>query len=156
MNVTYVKIMDYENKADRTLGENEPNSNPIKANLTQFQTQYEPNQSQFKPSIELHRSAAEIPARRETQFLSPNGAKRSRRTEQCHLSRPSFRPKNHLYPFIQALAIVYNFLVDQSNKYYGIWWRVLSTNNLQILYGDGQGKARIPSISRKSSNASSW
>ncbi|MHC4595694.1 MAG: hypothetical protein ACYS19_12220 [Planctomycetota bacterium] len=33
MNISIATIMDYDNKRDWTLGENEPNSNPIKANL---------------------------------------------------------------------------------------------------------------------------
>ena len=33
VNVTPLVIMDYEEKSDWTLGENEPNSKPIKANL---------------------------------------------------------------------------------------------------------------------------
>ena len=32
MNVNLYNTTDYENKSDWTLGENEPNSNPIKAN----------------------------------------------------------------------------------------------------------------------------
>ena len=31
-------------------------------------------------------------------------------------------------------------LDDQSIDYYGVWWYVLSTNNLLISYGDGQGR----------------
>ena len=38
MNVTSIKIKDYENKPNWTLGKNEPNSNPIYAKQTQFQT----------------------------------------------------------------------------------------------------------------------
>jgi hypothetical protein len=33
MNVTAVLVKDYENKRNWTLGENKPNSNPIKPNL---------------------------------------------------------------------------------------------------------------------------
>ncbi len=33
MNVNLYNTTDYENKRDWTLGENKPNSNPIKANL---------------------------------------------------------------------------------------------------------------------------
>ncbi len=33
MNVTKVLIKDYENKTNWTLGENEPKTNPIKANF---------------------------------------------------------------------------------------------------------------------------
>ncbi len=33
MNVSILLQLDYENKRDWTLGENKPNSNPIKANL---------------------------------------------------------------------------------------------------------------------------
>ena len=33
MNITSFYTVDYENKSNWTLGENEPNTNPIKANL---------------------------------------------------------------------------------------------------------------------------
>jgi len=33
MNVSSILTTDYENKSDRTLGENKPNSNPIKPNF---------------------------------------------------------------------------------------------------------------------------
>ena len=49
MNVSVDIEMNYNNKTDRTPGENEPNTNPIKANLTQFQSKtnpIKPNQSQ--------------------------------------------------------------------------------------------------------------
>ena len=36
MNVSIFSKMDYENKSNWTLGENKPNSNPIKPNQTQF------------------------------------------------------------------------------------------------------------------------
>jgi len=36
MNVTSFYTVDYENKHNWTLGENKPNSKPIKANQTQF------------------------------------------------------------------------------------------------------------------------
>ena len=55
MNVSTVKTADYENKSNWTLGENEPNTNPIKANTKPIkantmpkQTQYKVNQSQFQ------------------------------------------------------------------------------------------------------------
>ena len=54
MNVNNVLTKDYENICDWTLGENEPktnpikaNSNPIKANKMPKQTQYKANQTQF-------------------------------------------------------------------------------------------------------------
>jgi len=37
MNVSPYNTKDYENLSDWTLGENKPNSNPNKANQTQFQ-----------------------------------------------------------------------------------------------------------------------
>jgi len=37
MNVSILSQMAYENKSDWTLGENKPNSNPIKANLKRAQ-----------------------------------------------------------------------------------------------------------------------
>ena len=48
----YVSIflkMAYKNKHNWTLGENKPNSNPIKPNLSQFRCQSNPKQTQFKP-----------------------------------------------------------------------------------------------------------
>ncbi|MBW8040168.1 MAG: hypothetical protein FVQ85_09240 [Planctomycetes bacterium] len=54
MNVNKVTTIDYEDKCDWTLGQNEPNtnpikanSNPIKANIMPKQTQYEPKQTQL-------------------------------------------------------------------------------------------------------------
>jgi len=49
MNVTSFHTREYENIANWTLGENKPNTNPIKANIMPKQTQYEPNQTQTKP-----------------------------------------------------------------------------------------------------------
>jgi len=53
MNVTSFITTVYENNSNWTLGENKPNSNPIKANTKPIkankmpkQTQYEPNQTQ--------------------------------------------------------------------------------------------------------------
>jgi len=37
MNVTSLITVDYENKSDWTLGENEPNTNPIKPNFQRAQ-----------------------------------------------------------------------------------------------------------------------
>jgi len=55
MNVSTVITAEYENKTNWTLGENEPNtnpirtqSNPIKANIMPKQNQYKPKQSQFQ------------------------------------------------------------------------------------------------------------
>jgi hypothetical protein len=48
MNVTSLITVDYENKSNWTLGENKPNSKPIKAKTNPIQTQYEPNQTQFQ------------------------------------------------------------------------------------------------------------
>jgi len=55
MNVNLYNTTDYENKSNWTLGENEPNTNPIKANFpaprgetNPIQTQYKPNQTQFQ------------------------------------------------------------------------------------------------------------
>ncbi len=56
MNVTSLITVDYENIANCQLGENKPNTNPIKANTkpikaktNPIQTQNEPNQTQFHP-----------------------------------------------------------------------------------------------------------
>jgi len=61
MNLTSLITVVYENKSNWTLGENKPNtnpirtqSNPIKANKMPKQTQYKPNQSQFQKG---HRAA---------------------------------------------------------------------------------------------------
>ncbi|GAH66262.1 unnamed protein product, partial [marine sediment metagenome] len=55
MNVTSLITVDYENIANWTLGENKPNTNPIKANTKPIkankmpkQTQYKAKQSQFQ------------------------------------------------------------------------------------------------------------
>jgi len=55
MNLTSLITVDYENKSNWTLGENKPNSKPIKANTKPIkankmpkQTQYKPKQSQFQ------------------------------------------------------------------------------------------------------------
>jgi len=53
MNVKPYNTTDYENKSNWTLGENKPNSKPIKPNTKPKQTQYKantkPKQSQTKP-----------------------------------------------------------------------------------------------------------
>ncbi len=63
MNVTSLITVDYENIANWTLGENKPNTNPIKANTKPIkantmpiQTQYKAKQSQFQrqKSAALH------------------------------------------------------------------------------------------------------
>ncbi len=49
MNVSAVKTKEYENKCNWTLGENEPNTNPIKPNQSQLKPikcQNKPNQTQ--------------------------------------------------------------------------------------------------------------
>jgi hypothetical protein len=48
MNVTSLITVDYENIANWKLGENKPNSKPIKPNTNPKQTQYKANQSQYK------------------------------------------------------------------------------------------------------------
>ncbi len=63
MNVNVFPTKDYENKFNGTLGENEPKTNPIKANQSQSkpikankmpkQTQYEPKQNQFLSAISV-------------------------------------------------------------------------------------------------------
>jgi len=57
MNVSKVLTRDYGNKSNWTLGENKPNSNPIKANFPAprdethpIQTQNKPNQTKFQPA----------------------------------------------------------------------------------------------------------
>ncbi len=49
VNVTSLITVAYENKSNWTLGENKPNSNPIKANKMPKQTQYKANQTQSCP-----------------------------------------------------------------------------------------------------------
>jgi len=49
MNVNPYNTTAYENISNWTLGENKPNSNPIKPNLSQFRCQSNPKQTQFKP-----------------------------------------------------------------------------------------------------------
>jgi hypothetical protein len=48
MNVTSLITVEYENISNWTLGENKPNTNPIKANSKPIQSQFKANQSQFK------------------------------------------------------------------------------------------------------------
>ena len=48
MNVTAALTKGYENKSNWAICENEPKTNPIKANIMPKQTQYEPNQSQLQ------------------------------------------------------------------------------------------------------------
>ncbi len=49
MNLSIFSAKDYENKHDWTIGQSKPNSNPIKANLSQFQCQTKPNKPKTKP-----------------------------------------------------------------------------------------------------------
>jgi len=50
MNVSIFSKMAYEYKSNWTLGENKPNSNPIKANTNPIKANTMPKQSQFKPN----------------------------------------------------------------------------------------------------------
>jgi len=50
MDVNTIITMDYENISDWTLGENKPNSNPIKPNSNPKQTQSNPIKPNFKPN----------------------------------------------------------------------------------------------------------
>ena len=45
MNVTSIMTRDYENKSNWKLGENKPNSKPIKANTKPIQTQFPKSQN---------------------------------------------------------------------------------------------------------------
>ena len=49
MNVNTAITKDYENIANWTLGENKPNSKPIKANQTQNKPKTKPKQTQTNP-----------------------------------------------------------------------------------------------------------
>jgi len=46
MNVTSFYTVDYENKSNWKLGENKPNTNPIKANTKPKQTQFSKSQNE--------------------------------------------------------------------------------------------------------------
>ncbi len=50
MNVTSLITVAYEYKSNWTLGENKPNSNPIKANTKPIKANKMPKQTQFKPN----------------------------------------------------------------------------------------------------------
>jgi hypothetical protein len=54
MNISSVITKDYENIANCKLGENKPNSNPIKANTNPIRTQYEPKTNPIKPNLVRH------------------------------------------------------------------------------------------------------
>ncbi len=49
MNVNKVLTKDYEKNSNWTLGENEPKTNPIKANSKPISPKTKPIQSQYKP-----------------------------------------------------------------------------------------------------------
>ncbi len=49
MNLTSLITVEYENKSNWTLGENKPNSNPIKANTKPIKANKMPIQTQYKP-----------------------------------------------------------------------------------------------------------
>ena len=51
MNVNPYNTKAYENKRNWTLGENEPNTNPIKANTNPIRTQLNPIRTQNKPNF---------------------------------------------------------------------------------------------------------
>jgi hypothetical protein len=51
MNVRSLITVDYENIANWTLGENKPNSNPIKPNTNPIQTQYKAKTNPIKPNF---------------------------------------------------------------------------------------------------------
>ena len=48
MKVSSVLTKDYENKSNWKLGENKPNSKPIKANQSQYKANTNPKQTQFQ------------------------------------------------------------------------------------------------------------
>ena len=50
MNVNTVITKDYENKSNWTLGENKPNTKPIKANTKPIKANKMPKQTQYKPN----------------------------------------------------------------------------------------------------------
>jgi len=50
MNLSSFLTKDYENKRDWTLGENKPNSKPIKANTKPIKANKMPKQTQTKPT----------------------------------------------------------------------------------------------------------
>ncbi|MBW8041335.1 MAG: hypothetical protein FVQ85_15220 [Planctomycetes bacterium] len=54
MNVNKVTTIDYEDKCDWTPGENEPNTNPIKANQSQYNAKTNPIRTQSKPMLARH------------------------------------------------------------------------------------------------------
>jgi len=49
VNVKSIHTVVYENKRDWTLGENKPNTNPIKANTNPIKANIMPKQTQYKP-----------------------------------------------------------------------------------------------------------
>ncbi len=51
MNVSPYNTTDYDNKWQRTLGENKPNSNPIKANTKPNKANIIPKQTQSNPTF---------------------------------------------------------------------------------------------------------
>ncbi|MBW8039999.1 MAG: hypothetical protein FVQ85_08380 [Planctomycetes bacterium] len=51
MNITKVITREYENKCDWTLGENEPKTNPIKANTNPIKANIMPKQTQYEPNL---------------------------------------------------------------------------------------------------------
>ncbi len=68
MNVSIFSKMDYENIANWTLGENKPNSKPIKPKTNPIQTQYKAKTNPIKPNL------VRRPVRR-SPLINPCGTK---------------------------------------------------------------------------------
>ncbi len=66
MNVTSFITKHYENKSNWTLGENKPNSNPIKANLLDAQMNISSVLTKYYENVRLHRRGENKP--NQTQF----------------------------------------------------------------------------------------
>ncbi len=70
MNVNLYNTTDYENIANWTLGENEPNTNPIKANTKPIKANKMPKQTQSKPKQSQFQTGHLLVNRAKTKLLN--------------------------------------------------------------------------------------
>jgi len=90
MNVSIFSKMAYENKSNWTLGENKPNTNPIKPNFTPSAIR-----NIYPPLADAIRDTNPIP-QRDTQYLSASGGRNTR--YKPNPPAPIFTPKITIAP----------------------------------------------------------
>jgi len=82
MNVTSFCTVDYENIANWTLGENKPNSKPIKPNTKPIQTQNKPNSNPILSAVLSGEALAKTEALAKSEALAKADSKGAQQVSQ--------------------------------------------------------------------------